>query len=199
MQTLGVSRPEEREDNLFQRLFWPTVRNQYDVDVVGRRGFWLAFAVGALSGIILLASGSWFIALLTASVFLLGAAGIRERSTPASATIFTLYFLGVVFQWILTIRGRAHPANPLVSLVCIALLLSCVRATALSKDFAARGDTEFPSSTNDGVLQKVSNSFPKAVWPKLRIVFFVLAGCLLALDILGAAVLFVKGPTGAGM
>ncbi len=144
MQTLGVSRPEEREDNFFQRLFWPTVRNQYDVDLVGRRGFWLAFAVGVLSGAVNLASGSWVVALLTASVFLLGAAGIRERSTPASAAVFTLYFLGVVCQWILEIFGKAHAANPFISLVCMALLLSCVRATALSKDFTAAGDTEFP-------------------------------------------------------
>ena len=56
METLGLSSPQQREDN-FQRLFWPIVHNSDDADLIGRRGFWVAFAAGMLSAIVLGVSG----------------------------------------------------------------------------------------------------------------------------------------------
>jgi len=117
METRGLSSAREREDNLFRRLFWPTVRNQYDVDLIGRRGFWLALVVGLLSSVVTLIQGQPLIALFTLVVFLLGAAGIRERSLPASVLIFAIYFIGVSIQWISAFVLGRPAGSPFVSLI----------------------------------------------------------------------------------
>lgn len=193
METLGLASPREREDNFFQRLFWPSVRNQYDVDLIGRRGFWLAFAVGLISAVALLVQGQLIASLITLVVFSLGAAGIRERSVAASVLVFTLYFLGIVVQWIAAALRLLHTGNPLLSLLCIALLLSSVRATLLSRQFADEGDQEFPSAVDAGLIDTLVNRFPHAVWPKAKIPFVVLASLYLLFSVVGSSMLLAKG------
>ncbi len=190
METLGLASTREREDNFFQRLFWPTIRNQYDVDLTSRRGFWLAFVVGLLSGVVMLVQHQPWLAIFTVAVFLLGAAGIRQLSFAAAVLVFALYFTGVVIQWVAAFMGLAHTGNPFVTMVCLGLLLSCIRATALSRQFAAHGDVEFPEGQRSpGMLDRIVDGLPPAVWPKTRVVFFVLSGLYLVLTIAGAAVL----------
>ena len=75
----------------------------------------------------------------------------------------------------------------------MALLLSCVRATLLSRRFREAGDLEFPERDGDGVLNRIVNRVPAAVWPRARIVFFVCAGLLLLLTVLGEVAILANG------
>ncbi len=197
MDTLNLGGRVEQDDNFFQRLFWPTVRNQYDVDLTARRGFWVAFAVGVLSAAVLVLQAHPLLAMFTLLVFLLGASGVRLRSLPAAILVFALYFTGIAIQWTAALLGRAHVGNPVVTLVCLALLLSCVRAAIRSRQFVTCGDTEFPAS-GSSAMDAVADRFPRAVWPRTRVLFFVLAGLYLVLIMAGAVAFLTHETSGQG-
>ena len=196
METLGLSGSKTQEDGLFRRLFWPTISNQYDVDLIGRRGFWLALVVGIVSCIGVSAQGNWLIGLLVLVVFALGAAGIRERSVAASALVFALYALGVLGGWTMALLGYANTGSPFISIVLLMLLCANLRATILSRRWLALGvDSEFPEREDGAAMDAVVNRFPRSCWPWGRYVFFVLAPVYILLVLLGFVAIALKART----
>ena len=183
MQTLGLSGKGEHEDNFFQRLFWPTVHNSNDADLISRRGFWVALVVGTASGLLLLASGHPILALLVVLVYLLGGVGIRQQSIAACVLIPSLYALGLLTQWIGIVRGLMSFSNPLLGLVGLALLLATVRATALTRKWAAQDTNETPESIDTGFVDAIVNRMPRRTWPAGKHVFYVLTAIYGALSL----------------
>ncbi len=193
METLGLSSAKSQEDGLFRRLVWPTITNQYDVDLIGRRGFWLALAVGIVSCIGVSVQGNWLIGLLVLVVFVLGAAGIRERSVAASALILAIYALGIVGSWGMALLGYGNTGNPFVGIVLLMLLCANLRATILSQRWLALGvDSEFPEREDGAAMNAVVNRFPRTCWPWGRYIFFVLAPIYILLTLVGFAAISLK-------
>ena len=83
--------------------------------------------------------------------------------------------------------------SPVVGLFALALLLSNIRATLLSRRWlrtAAEADgVEDVERGTSTFFDKVANVTPAAVWPKGQYVFYPLGGGLLLLSVLGMILL----------
>ena len=136
MQTLGLSSKPQPADNIFKRLFLPSIESGYDVDLLGQQGFWLCTGVAVFSGSIILLSGSPTIAATYAMTFFLGGCGVRERSIVAAVAVFVLYgssvFVGVLASGV---------GNPLITAVVVMLLVSNIRGTVLARMWSERPET----------------------------------------------------------
>jgi hypothetical protein len=186
MQTLGVSSPEQKSDNMFQRLFWPTIENQYDVDLIGQQGFWICAVVGILSGVILIATGQWIFGPIVTFLYLAGGCGVRERDITASILVFLFYLIDHGAAYVITPGSRG---NPLVMAVCLALLAANIRATVLSRRWKAGtlAEAELPERSVSTFADKLANRMPVFVWPKVKWVFYPLVGLAIVLTVAGLA------------
>jgi len=188
METLGLSSTPQKSDNIFQRLFWPTIHNQYDVDLLGQQGFWVCVVIGVLSGFLLLVTGQLLTGLITAFVFLAGACGVRQRSVLAAALVFTLYLMNIVASLALGTAG-----NPVIGLVCLMLLAANIRASVVSTRWLTSAtpdaDVELPERSTETITDKLANQLPVALWPKVKFIFFPAAAILIVLTLLGAIML----------
>jgi hypothetical protein len=185
MQTLGLASEIKPTDGMFKRLFWPTIENQYDLDLVSVQGFWVCVIVGVLSCVLLLATGQLLVGFLIAATYLLGATGVRQRSIAAAILIFLCYStdrIGGIFM--------GQPNFGVIPIVSLLLLFANVRATVLARRWRSSGTpehTEAPELSHESVTDKLANGMPARVWPIGRFVFFPLAGILLLLTVVGVA------------
>jgi hypothetical protein len=185
MQTLGLASDIKPTDGMFKRLFWPTIENQYDLDLVSVQGFWVCVVVGVISFVVLLATGQFWVGALIAVTYVLGATGVRERSIAAAILIFLCYItdrIGGIFM--------GQPGYGVIPVVSLLLLFANVRATILADRWRRSGtadQTEAVELAQESFTEKVANVMPAKVWPVGRFVFFPLAGVLLMLTIVGVA------------
>jgi hypothetical protein len=186
MQTLGLSSKPQPTDNIFKRLFWPTIESQYDVDLLGQQGFWVCTAVAVLSLVLLIFLSMPISGLITAVIFFLGGCGVRERSIAASVLVFLLYSWNLIASAILGAFG-----NPLLQSVVLMLLLANVRATILSRRWVAQptevDGNELPERSQTSLMERFANQLPVKVWPISRYLFFPLATIMLLLSIAGVS------------
>src|SRR5579875_2450873 len=177
MQTLGLASEQKPTDGMLKRLFWPTIENQYDLDLVSVQGFWVCFVVGVLSFVVLLVTGHFVEAPLLAFTYLLAATGVRERSIAAAVLIFLCYTtdrVGGLFM--------GQPSIGVLPIASMLLLFANIRATLLAKRWEMLGEaeqTETVERANGSFPEKVSNVMPPKVWPVGRYFFFPLAGLVL--------------------
>jgi hypothetical protein len=188
MQTLGLSSQPQPADNLFKRLFWPTIESQYDVDLLGQQGFWICTIVAVVSLIVMVILGTPITGVFASVAFFLGGCGVRQRSVAAAALVFSLYLVNFVGGIVIGSVG-----NPVIPPVILMLLFANVRATVLSRRWMARPvdpiDQEFPERSMTTITDRFANKLPAALWPKTRYVFFPLAGALLFLTIAGLVIM----------
>ncbi len=192
MQTLGLASEQKPTDGLLKRLFWPTIENQYDVDLVRQQGFWLCAAVAILSMAMLIANRQPWTGFLIGMTYLLAGIGVREGSVGAAVIIFLCYLCDRV----VAIEGAMigfGAGSPVIGLFALALLLSNIRATLLSRRWvrtagATDGAEDVERGTNS-LGDKIANVMPAAVWPKGQYVFYPLGGGLLLVSVLGMIML----------
>jgi hypothetical protein len=192
MQTLGLASAPQPTDGLFKRLFWPTIENLYDVDLVGQQGFWVCTVVAVLSTIMLVVSGNVILGVLIGITYFLAGLGVRERSLVAAVVISLCYALDRIAGFEM---GQA--GNPLFPSVAMMLLFANVRATFLTRRWTASANEdvgELPDRTMDSFTDKLANGFPAKAWPKLRWLFYPLGFGLLALSILSVIVAAKQRP-----
>jgi len=189
MQTLGLSGESKRSDGRLKSIFWPTVENAWDVDYLGRQGFWICLIVAAFQLAVALFSGSAVMivaGLASALVFLLGGMGVREASWTAAALVFSIYFANLLF----TLANRQFPG--ILAIIAAGILLSNVRAAFLASEWRPVAvDEDKPMRFGDTLGDKLADQLPAKAWPKLQIPFFGLASLLLLLSLaaLGFALL----------
>ena len=188
MQTLGLASEQQPSDGMFKRLFWPTLQNAYDVDLVGQQGFWVCVIVAVLSTVILIAAAHPVIGHLVGATYFLGGTGVRERSVAAAGLVFLCYLVDKIS----TIEAAALTqgiGNPLIGLIALMLLFANVRATVLSKRWHDRDSVaaaeEMPERLTASFADKFANQMPTRVWPKMKFVFYPVASILLLLQIVG--------------
>ena len=181
MQTLGLSGESKRSDGILKRIFWPAVENAWDVDYLGRQGFWICLIVAALQLAVALTSGNPIMIVAGAAsalVFLIGGMGVREASWPAAALVFSIYFAGLLF----TLASRQLPG--FLTIIAAGILLSNVRAAFLASEWRpAAEDEDRPMRFKETWGDKLADQLPAKAWPVLQIPFFGLASLLLLLSL----------------
>lgn len=166
MQILGLSDSTPKPENRLKALFWPSIRNETDVDHVTRQGFWICavlaasqIAVGALQGRVMLIAEC-----VEGAFFFLSGVGVRMRSVFAAACAFFVYSAGTLLLGIGTVR-----------IIFIALLLANLRAVWLSARWRGTHPEPPPIPMNETVLDKLSDRMPIALWPVGRYFYYLFA------------------------
>ena len=157
-------------------MFWPTIRNDGDFDYITRQGFWICLAVAAVSMVVAAFTGS-VVDALEGLFFLLAGIGVRERSRVAAIVAFSADFLSAsVLQ-----RDTGHGFG-IVQIVCSALLFANILGNWLSARWEKDVDHIIvPLRLNQTITDKFTDQLPTILWPKVRHVFYVLAGAEITL------------------
>src|SRR4051794_18492006 len=122
MQILGLSPSRPRTEGRLKALFWPTIRNDGDVDYITEQAFWICTIVAAFTLIFSIFMRSLVLGGFECLFYFLAGAGARQRSRAAAISAFAAYLLGgfVIQKY----TGYGFNAGRMIFL---ALLLSNVR------------------------------------------------------------------------
>jgi hypothetical protein len=146
-------------------------------------------AIGLLSFLGLALRGSPILGLLTALFYWLGGMGVREHSQPAAVLVASAYLLNLLAS----IAQGVPPG--LLTLAAAVLLIANVRGTFIAAKWAAQGDPEaMPERMSETFSDKLVDQMPRTLWPKTRVVFFVIGILYLLLTVLGAVMLAMGLP-----
>ncbi len=197
MQSLNLSGNEKKSDGAIKSLLWPTVENAWDVDYLGQQGFWICFVIAIitlaftaitafnspLAGVraITLISGA-----VESFVYFIGGMGVRQGSSAAAITVFTLYVIDQI--------AVGHIG--VISIIIAAVLLSNARATILASRWKpASEDADCPTRFNETLRDRFVDQLPPRAWPILKYPFFALSTILLLLVVAGFTLRILHGPT----
>lgn len=176
MQTLEISNSQPQSEGLLKRLFWPSIQNATDVDSLGVQGYWVCAIVAGVSLIIALLTGSYFTGGIAAVLFYLGGVGVREHSRYAAATVLAFYGIG----------NFTKPS--ILGFFITVLLLSNLRATWMASRWQpGSGEGEAPPRLSETWGDKFADKLPARLWPRVRIVYYILSSAFLVLLVIGVA------------
>lgn len=210
MQTLGVSDSAPKSEGRLKSLFWPSIRSGSDVDYLGVQGYWvctlvavvtLAFGLLALGAVRNLGQIA-FLAVVSGIVFLfyyLGGIGVREGSRFAAAMVFVMYALDMITYLAAIVNANGlvslfvSPGSVIILLVktAVTLVLFCnLRATWVAASWTPGSEeSALPLRRGETLSDKFVDQWPRWIWPKIRIAYFVFAVLVLALWFLGSVVI----------
>ncbi len=169
MQTLGLSDSTPRTESRWRALFWPTIRNESDLDYVTRQGFWICFLVAVATLVVAVFTGSAGWGLFESAFFFLAGVGMRERSRVAGVAVFAAYLLSSLVMARYTGGGVG-----VVRVIFAALLLANVRGTWLAARWVSTSE-DMPPRLSETLGDKLTDRLPALLWPKTRYLFYVLA------------------------
>jgi hypothetical protein len=175
VQTLGLSDSTLRTESRLKSLFWPSINSGSDVDYLGAQGYWVCAAVGVLSFAFLVISGHAIVGAFILLFYYLSGVGVRERSRYAAACVLGMFV------------GDMLAAGPSVVRVLLgALLLSNLRATWIASRWKTESDEAImPPRWDETWSDKFADRLPMWLWPKVRILYYVLSACYLVLFAIG--------------
>ncbi|HEY4359129.1 MAG TPA: hypothetical protein VGN16_25505 [Acidobacteriaceae bacterium] len=187
MSTLGLDDRPSKDENFFQRLFWPSP-DPSEVDTLGRQGFWLCLILGVLSLVFLVLRAQPLSGAVALLFFFLGGIGVREHSVTSA-----IYVAGAYAINICSVIALGSSPGPL-DLIAFGLLLANIRGTWIASRWMKRaGHEAFPDRMSETLGDKMADRMPAAVWPKLSMVFYVLGGVYLLLSVFGMLLLAMHG------
>ena len=131
MQTLGLAGEQKPTDGFFKRLFWPTIENAYDVDLIGKQGFWLCLGLALLSMVVLVITGHAYVGLLVGLTYYLAGVGVRERSLGAAIAIFLCFTVDRIAGIFILPGGGG---NPIFLIAAMMLLVQIFEARSSRAD-----------------------------------------------------------------
>jgi hypothetical protein len=180
MQTLGLSDSTPRTESRWRALLWPTIRNEGDFDYITAQGFWICFVVAIFTAAFSAISGSPATGVFEGAFFFFAALGVRQRSRAAAITAFVAYFLSALVLQRYTGNGFG-----VLRIIFLALLFANIRGNWLSARWA-NDQQEIPvPRLNHTIGDKLSDQLPIFLWPKIRFLFYLLAGIEIALLLIG--------------
>jgi len=183
MQSLGLSDSTPRSESRLKSLFWPSIESGADVEYLGSQGYWVCTIVAVLTLVMSAAMGQVVMAILLALFFYLGGVGVRERSPYAATVVFVLYALNVV---------AAGPG--VVNILILALLLSNLRATWIAARWKPESEeAALPPRFDVTFGDKFAGIFPRWLWPKIRVLYYVFSAAMLVLIMAGFVYLKTHG------
>ncbi|WP_321473717.1 hypothetical protein [uncultured Paludibaculum sp.] len=176
MQTLGLSDSTPRTESRWRALFWPTIRNVGDFDYITRQGLWICYLVAAFTVVFSAFGGYPLAGIFEGLFYFLAALGVRQRSRFAAIAAFSGYLLsGLVLQ---RYTGNGFGV---VRIIFLALLFANIRGNWLSARWATEEQLEFPPMRlNQTLADKLADQLPTWLWPKVRVVFYVISAPELA-------------------
>lgn len=182
MQTLGISDSSVRTESRIKSLFWPSIQSGADVEYLAVQGYWVCTLVAALSLAIMLATGQPIVGFCVLLLFHLGGIGVREHSRFAATIVFVFY----VVDWLASPGSRFSVLRIFIT----ALLLSNFRATWVAAKWrVGSAEAELPPRFHETWRDKFVDEWPAWFWPKIKVVYYIFSIGLLALVILGLAVM----------
>ncbi len=176
MQTLGISDSTPKSENRFKSLFWPTIRHDGDVEHLAHQGFWICLLVAGFTLVASVILGNLSYGLFESAFFFLAAIGVRQLSRVAAVSAFSAYLLSSLVMT----RYGGH-ALGIGRIIFLALLLANIRAAWLSARWVATRVEPPPLRLNETFWDKVTDQMPIYLWPKTRILFYVVAAMELSL------------------
>lgn len=186
MHNPAESNAPAEEGNPIKRLFWPSY-NPIDADLLGQQGFWICLAVGLLALVGAVIQGHWIIGLIAFSFFFLGGIGVREHSFIAALLVAPAYVLSILAG------ALAGQLPGFLSAVAAILLLANIRGTWVAARLQREMKPEdFPLRFNEDWKDKLVDQLPAFLWPKTRILFYVVSLLYVGLIGLGIAVTLNK-------
>ena|SRR5205814_2562894 len=182
MQTLGLSDSMPRTEGRLKSLFWPSIRSGSDVDYLGAQGYWVCTIVGVFSLVFLVVSGHPTIGLFTLFFYFLSGVGVRERSRYAAGCVFAIYVADMLLS-----------GPSIVRIVLAGLLLSNLRATWIAAGWKADSEeAALPPRWGDTWSDKFADRLPLWLWPKVKVLYYVLSVCFLVLSLIGIAAIITR-------
>jgi hypothetical protein len=181
MQTLGVSNQTPQSDSRLKNIFWPTIHNASDVDTLGSQGFWICTIVGVISFIASWIAGNPIAGFFLLIYFYLGGVGVRQHDLYSAIVVFIMYLTSTL----------ASPG--ILNVILTAVLLSTLRATFIASFWEPETvESEMPIRLNETWGDKFSDQWPKALWPKIRIVYYIYSSVFLLLMLAGLTVIVLR-------
>ena len=163
METLNLSESTPRGDGRLKSLFWPTIHSATDVDSLGTQGYWVCTLVAVISTALLLAMSQPIAAVATFLMYYAGGVGVRERSPYAAAAVLLMSLAEIV---------ASGPSIPRI--IFAALFLSNLRGTWIAAGWKSDSEeADLPPRLNETLGDKLADQFPKWLWPKIRILYYI--------------------------
>ena len=179
VQTLNLSDSMPRSESRIKSLFWPSIQSSSDVDYLGAQGYWVCVAVAVLSLIILVISDQPITGTFVLLFYYLGGVGVRERSRYAAGCVSVAYLVDTM---------ASGPS--IVRIVLAALLLSNFRATWIAARWKPDSEEAAPVPRwSETWTDKFADKLPPFLWPKVRILYYILSACYLILAAIGLTIL----------
>ncbi len=173
MQTLGISDSTARSESRLKSLFWPSIESGVDVDYLAVQGYWVCTVVAALSFVFMFIAGQPIWAVIAFLLFHLGGVGVREHSRFAATVVFVYYVINIPMPLKLLL---ASPGGTVLRVIITALLLSNFRATWIAAHWQTGSDEAvLPVRLDDTLMDKLANKWPTWLWPKIRVVYYILS------------------------
>ena len=183
MGYLELDQTEIKEDNLFQRMFWPS-DHAGEADTLDKQGFWVCLGIAVLSCVELFVQGHAILAILTLLFYWLGGMGVREHSQPAAILVALAYLLGMVAAAF----GGVPPGA--LGVIASLLLLANVRGTWIAAKLVAEDGAEaMPDRRSETFGDRLVDQMPATIWPTMRIPFFTIEGLYLLLTVFGVVMI----------
>lgn len=181
MQTLGVSNQTPQSDSRLKNIFWPTIHTGSDVDTLGSQGFWICTIVGVVAFVVSLVSGNPIVGFFLLIFFYLGGVGVRQHDLYSAIVVFIMYLTNTL----------ASPG--ILNVILTAVLLSTLRATFIASFWEPETvDAEMPIRLNETWGDKFSDQWPKWLWPKIQIVYYIYSALFILLTVAGLAVVVLR-------
>lgn len=200
MQTLGVSDSLPHSESRLKSLLWPSIRSGSDVDYLGIQGYWVCTLVAVMTIVISLfslgAAGNLMqvmIVGLTSGIFFLffyvGGIGVREGSRFAAAIVFVIYALDTG-TFLLT-----SPVSValLIKLAITVVLFSNLRATWIVAHWVPGTEkSALPPRRSQTFSDKFVDQWPRWIWPKIRVLYYVFSAFVSFIMALGYMALLFR-------
>jgi len=189
METLGLSRPPVRNENIFRHIFWPSA-DSVDADMLGQQGFWICLLLALLTVIEAVFKGHVLLSVLFAIFYFLGGIGVREHDIASAISVTAIYVLNVIG---VELMARQFPGW--LVLFVMLILASNVRGCWIASKWLGSGDPDIvPMRMNENWRDKLVDQMPARVWPRLRAAFYVLAFLVFMATLAGVIVIAARGP-----
>lgn len=177
MQTLGLSNSTPASENRLKSLFWPSIQTAADVDYLGAQGYWICALVAVISAVVSAFSGHAVIGVFIFVFYFLSGVGVREHSRYAAAAVLIMF-----------VADMAVSGPSPLRLILAAVLLSNLRATWVASNWhPGSSEAGLPPRLSETWGDKFVDKLPMLLWPKVRVLYYVLSACLLTLSAIGLA------------
>jgi hypothetical protein len=145
------------------------------VDYLGAPDYWVCVLVAVFSLAISAVTGHAIVGVFMFLFYYLGGVGVCERSRYAAALVLVMYVADLV---------AAGPS--VIRVAIVGLLLSNFRATWIASRWKPESDeANLPPRLDETWSDKFADKLPMWLWPKVRILFYVLSACLFAVAAIG--------------